>query len=719
ANRTESGEQAPDADPHLSAFELKGGLKATPDHAELPAFEIAVHSKGRSQMMKGKLALDFGARTKSEGELAASWIDVDALLAAVSPANAQSEPLAAGAMNTVAEKLLAQAKSVDDGTLSIKLDQANIGGDLVGGVDLAMTAKDGAVAIDSLAAELPGENHLEASGHIAQGKSGPVFGGSVKLDGSKLRTLVRWAAGDREMSGQASVGAFTLSAKTTIGDGDLKLEDANGELSGTKFSGALHFRGGEQRIVDLTLDSDRLDLREVMGDSVAWRSWLPDSDANLPSVAPGSDQTLLGALRGDEVNATLRVGELLLPNIPGGKLDAKFSLAKDTLDVERLDFATPGAIALGGNGRIERVSEAPAGQVDLSLQAMTPDGLKVAGELLGRGDGVTKSKQLASLAPLDLHIGLNAARDGDATRAAIEAKGKAGGTDVAILAKATGDPAKLADAAIEIDGSIAGDHPQALLGLLVPGLAPDRLAIAGADQGKFTVKAQGVPSKGITGRAELATGGLQLVFDGQGSSKPDGMTFAGQASAKSGNAGVALALLGLGASPSTADVPLDLSAEVSKTGAALNFKSISGQIAGSPVRGSVSIDMSGEWPRFKLDAKMASASLPALLGSLVAWQRTPSTEVLLGSLNESASQVWPARGFALEALGRANGNIRIEAKALTLGAPVELDDAVLTARVDQQGLSVTDLQGNLFGGSFDASGTLAPKGTGAELKLHV
>ena len=69
----------------------------------------------------------------------------------------------------------------------------------------------------------------------------------------------------------------------------------------------------------------------------------------------------------------MRVGELLLPNIPGGKLDAKFSLAKDTLVVERLDFAAPGAIALGGNGRIERVSEAPAGQVDLSLQAMAPN----------------------------------------------------------------------------------------------------------------------------------------------------------------------------------------------------------------------------------------------------------------------------------------------------------------------------------------------------------
>src|SRR6185437_10538020 len=488
ADGTPSAEPNPGAEAHLSAFELKGELKATPDHAELMAFEIAIHSKGRSQMMKGKLALDFGAQAKAVGEIAASWIDVDTLLAAAAPANAQSEPSTADVLSAAAERALDEAASVGDGALTVKLDQASIGCDLVGALDLAVAAKDGVVTVERLNAELPGENRIEASGLLTRGEGGPVFEGPIKLEGSKLKTLARWVAGDREMSGQATVGAFTLSAKTTIGAGNLMLDDASGELSGTKFSGALHYRGGERRVVDLTLDSDRLDLREV-GESAAWRNWLPDSDAKQPDFSPVSEQSLLAALRDDEVHATLRVGELLLPNIPAGRLDAKFSLAKDTLDVERLDFAAPGAIALNGNGRIERLSDAPAGKVDLSLQAMTADGLKVTSELLGLGDGVTKSKQLASLAPLDLHMGLTSVREGNATSAAIEVKGKAGGTDVSILAKATGDPGKLADAAIAIDGSVEGNEPQILLGFLVPGLAPERLAVAGGDRGTFTLKA--------------------------------------------------------------------------------------------------------------------------------------------------------------------------------------------------------------------------------------
>ena len=668
-------------------------------------------------MMKGKLAFDFGADAKAVGELAAGLIDVDTLLAAAAPANAQSQPSTADVLNAVAERALGEAASVGDGALTVKLDQASIGGDLVGALDLAVAAKDGVVTVERLNAELPGENRIEASGRLTRGEGGPVFVGPIKLEGSKLRSLARWAAGDREMSGQATVGAFTLSAKTTIGAGNLMLDDATGELSGTKFSGALHYRGGGRRVVDLTLDSDRLDLREVMGESAAWRNWLPDSDAKQPDFSPVSEQSLLEALRDDEVHATLRVGELLLPNIPAGRLDAKFSLAKDTLDVERLDFAAPGAIALNGNGRVERLSDAPAGQVDLSLQAMTADGLKVTSELLGLGDGVTKSKQLASLAPLDLHMGLTSVREGNATKASIEVKGKAGGTDVSILAKATGDPGNLADAAIDIDGSVEGNEPQILLGFLVPGLAPERLAVAGAESGTFTLKAQGVPSKNVTGHGELATADLQLAFDGEGSSRPEGVALAGQASAKSSNAGVALALLGLDASPSAA-VPLYLRADVVKTTGSIEFKSISGEIAGETVGGSASFDTSGDKTRFRVAAVTGSVSLPALLGSLIAWQRTPSTEEMLGSLAQNASQVWPARGFALEPLSNAEGEIALTAKELALGAPFQVEDATLTAHVDQKGLFVTDLQGRLFNGSFAASGTLTPKGTGAGLKLH-
>ena len=42
------------------------------------------------------------------------------------------------------------------------------------------------------------------------------------------------------------------------------------------------------------------------------------------------------------MRVTLRVGELLLPNIPAGTARrARFAFQRDTLEVDQLDFAAP------------------------------------------------------------------------------------------------------------------------------------------------------------------------------------------------------------------------------------------------------------------------------------------------------------------------------------------------------------------------------------------
>ncbi len=182
---------------------------------------------------------------------------------------------------------------------------------------------------------LPGENSIEASGRLTRGKFGPVFAGPVKIAGAGLRPLTRWAAGDRDVSGQASVGDFSFMANASIGDGELNLADATGELSGTKFNGDLRVHGGERPLIELNLDSDRLDLREVMGEGSLWQFWMPAAAASGASAA---DKSLFAELPDNDMRVTLRVGELLLPNIPPGKLDARFALQGGTLDVRATRF---------------------------------------------------------------------------------------------------------------------------------------------------------------------------------------------------------------------------------------------------------------------------------------------------------------------------------------------------------------------------------------------
>ena len=717
-----------------SRFELKGPIKATPDRAELSQFDLTVHAKGRPQIFKGNLTLDLRDGVEGAAELAASFIDLDALFAAP---DAGERPSPSAVLYLFAEEVLAQAAGLGDGTLALAIEQAGLGGDLVGAIDMAIASKDGAVAIESLKATLPGGNRIEASGSLKRGNFGPLFAGPVKVEGSGLQPLTRWAAGDRAVSGQASAGDFSFTADAIVGDGELKLADASGELSGTRFRGGLRLQGGERRLIEIDLDSDRLDLREVIGERPVWQSWLrgsrtesaaigtddgvagtddPAATASVDAAATGQD--LLKQLRGDDMRVTLRVGELLLPDIPAGKLDARFGLQGGTLEVEQLDFAAAGSLALKGAGRIERLDQAPSGRVDFGLQAADGGSLRIAAGLLGLPENVSSSEHLSVLAPLDLNVSLVATREGNATNASIALGGKAGTSDIAVTARALGDPAKLGEAKINLDGKVVGEKPQALLVLLFPDLPLERIVTPAGSKGRLIVKLAGVPNTGMTGKAALETRPIEVAFVGEGSLQPSGLALAGKGAVVSRDASAALTLLGFEAPPSAAGVPLTLRLDVAKQGPKIDLNGITGSIAGETVAGSVHLDQSGPKTRFSLNGSTGNVSLPSLLGVLVAWHRTPSTEEMLGTISANASEVWPMRGFSLGPLENFEGGIALKAKTLTLGSAVKVQDATLAASLGKEGLAITDLKGRLYGGEFDASGNLAPRGNGAELNAR-
>ncbi|MFW2390777.1 MAG: AsmA family protein [Methyloceanibacter sp.] len=694
-----------------SFVELKGALKASPDRAELPEFDLTIHANGRPQILKGNLAVEFGEPSKTVGQLAARWIDLDTLFG--TPTD-EKRPSPAAVLYMFAEWLLDEAQRSGESKLTVDIEQAGLGGDLVGDLQMKLQSRDGAVTIETLKAVLPGDNRVAVSGKLSQGDFGALFSGPVEVDGSGLRALTRWAAGDRTVSGRTSIGEFSLSAVATVGDGELKLADALGEVSGTKFRGRLNYQAGDKNLIEVNLDSDRMDLREMLGDGPIWSAWLSPDGGNDAAPQSGGGN-LLTQLRDDDVRATLQVGELLLPNIPPGKLDAKLTLAGGTLDVEALDFLAPGAITLNGKGRIENVADAPQGRVDVTLQAETTESVRVLSELFGFSEDVSGSKQLSALVPLDVQAGLVAARNETATKASLELSGKIGGSDIGLNAHATGSPAKLADAEIDIAGSVTGDRPQALLALLFPQLPQDRLSAAAGTEGTLSVEVAGVPSSKLTGKASLETRAMQLAVEGQGALTDDGVTLNGFGSIATEDASLAIPLFGLDAPPSATGVPLTVSANIAKDGDEIELEQVKARIGGDAVEGNARFERDGAKTTFKIAANADRVSLPAVLGILVAWERSSETEEMLGTISADTAEVWPARGFALDIIDQAQGDVTLNAKTLMLGTPFEVKGATLNARVDDDGIAVTGLDGQLFDGAFAASGTLSPRGNGAAL----
>ncbi len=283
------------------------------------------------------------------------------------------------------------------------------------------------------------------------------------------------------------------------------------------------------------------------------------------------------------------------------------------------------------------------------------------------------------------------------------------------VARALGDAAKPGEAKIDVDGKVVGEKPQAFLVLLFPDLPLERIVTPAGSQGRLVVKLSGVPNTKVAGRAALETAPIEVAFVGEGSLQPKGLALVGKGAVVSRDASAALTLLGFEAPPSAANIPLSLRLDLTKQASTIDLAAINGDIAGESVSGSAHFDLSGAKTRFALSGSAGTVSLPSLLGVLVAWHRSPSTEEMLGAIGAGASEVWPARGFSLGPIEQAEGDITLKAGTMILGSAIKVQDATLAASVGKDGLAVTDLNGRLFAGAFSASGSLSPRGNGAEL----
>ncbi|ODA68993.1 putative assembly protein [Methyloligella halotolerans] len=730
AERQDGEQPAPPPPPAAASLvELKGDLEARPERVALSPFEVTVHSRGRSQMLKGKLAVDFGETDRAEGEVTARWVDVDALLADPK-SGGETDP--ASRLARLADLALQQTARFDTAQFDIRVDQASLGGDLVTEVDLKLASQDGRVTIEGLDATLPGETKIAASGTIATRDSRPVFSGKLNLEGKRLATLTRWAAGDRGLAGQTSAGDFSLKADAELSPDTVDLSGIEGAVSGTAFGGALRYEAGDDPMLHLALESERLDLREVMGEGGIGRLWSKKSDTAKPGIEQAEGETTggekpakaetgpfpaLGGLTDASVHLALDVHELLLPDLPGGALNARLDYAGDRLDIRSLEFESPGALMVTGEGALTSLSDDPRGRIALSVKGDKPESLQALADTLGLGD-----RTFAGLAPVDLRLVLEADREGEQSIGRVQATGTVKGAKVDLQGEAHGDLTELGKAAIDLEGEVDGVTSETLISLAAPDLSAEELKSRLGDNAEarntLVLAVKGVPEDQLDLSVKL-TGPLEASFAGEGAYGDETLTLQGQLSARTDDAAMVLALAGVSVPPSARDLPVDLRGKLTKKPGEIHLYPLNGQIGSESVELGAHI-LTDKKPETEvyLDATADTVSLPALLGPLVAWERTASTEELLGTLTEGRAAIWPARGFALGPLGWAKTQLHVKAKTMYLGSAFPLKEAQFKAQSNAGKLDIKVLKGKLFDGLFTAAGQLAPRGEGAHLDVH-
>ncbi|XSG82891.1 MAG: AsmA family protein [Methyloligella sp. ZOD6] len=712
----------------MSLVEMKGKLEARPNRVALSPFELTIHSRGRSQMLKGKFAVDLVATEEATGEVSARWVDVDALL---SDPEAAVAPDPASRLQRLAVLALQQAGRFDAANFDIRVDQASLGGDLVTDIDLKLASEGDRLTIESLDARLPGDTEIDVEGVIAKNDFHPVFKGKLGLAGERLATLTRWAVGERGLAGKASAGEFSFQANAELSPDIVVLSEIQGEISGTNFGGALRYETGEQRTLDLALESERLDLREVMGEGGVSRLWAgkPEQAAdgsqaektekagkNEPEASETDLWQMLTAFQDDTVHIALALDELLLPEMPTGALDARLDYANDRLSIRALEFESPGALMVTGEGELTGLSDKPQGRIALSVKGEEPESLKTLAGTFGLGD-----RTIANFAPVDLRLVLAAEREGETSLGRLEASGTMKGATVDLHGSARGDLSELGKTDMDIEGEIEDITLETLISLVAPDLSDEerknRLAENADAKNSLAVALKGVPEDGLKLSLALA-GPLEASFAGEGAYREETLTLQGQVNARADDAAMLLALAGVAVPPSARDLPVDLRGKLAKKQDEIHLYPLTGAIGDEAVELGAHVLMRKPETKIYLDATADTVSLPALLGPLVAWERTASTEEMLGTVTQGRADLWPARGFSLGPLAWAKTQLHVKAKTMHLGSAFPLKEAQFKAQSNDGKLDIKVLKGKLFDGLFTAAGKLEPRGEGAHLDIH-
>ena len=160
--------------------------------------------------------------------IASRWLDLDR----ITGASEQTGPI-----DSIAKFSLAAARPACPATArpraTLAIDQANLGRDAVGPVQLVLMRSDDKLEIEELRVGMPGGSRGELQGTIFDAAGKPVvFDGNLALRGTSVARFLAWATGNALPVDAKADGAFGLRAQIAAGNGQVAARDIVGDLSG-------------------------------------------------------------------------------------------------------------------------------------------------------------------------------------------------------------------------------------------------------------------------------------------------------------------------------------------------------------------------------------------------------------------------------------------------------------------------------------------------------
>lgn len=703
-----SAEEEHKLDKSEAAFDLKAAVKADVAGAQLSNLSLTFEHDGRPQIVTGTMRADWRNELALDMSIASRWLDLDRITGAAEQT---------GPIESIA-KFASRVRDLIPGhgraQVTLAIDQANLGHDAVGPVQLLLKRSAEKLEVQDLRVTLPGGSRGELQGTIFDSPNQPVaFDGQLALRGTSIARFLTWATGNALPLDAKADGPFGLRAQISAGNGKVAARELVGNLSGTTLNGTAQYRWDSRPELTVALEGPQIDARAFIpaGASLAdVFDFLLHGSASQQADAQRPDAAKTG-WPSTRTDLLLRVGAGRLTTAGRVYRDvaATMEFKGGNLRQMRLRLSGDEGYNVELEGNVDDVTNRPKGTVRGVVMAETPAAVGPLIELAGVPAAVQPSEARGQMmAPLRLAGSMTfGGRTG--TSADLIADGEANGAAVKVNARLDVGSAGWRAGRVDITATVDAADGAAVAKLLLAGGTP-----AGSGAGRILLKAAGIPDEGLTTLASFDTGDIGLNFRGQVIPADAGPKIAGELEFRTSDGASLAALAGLSPPLRVDRVPINGKLNVALADGIVAIEKLAANVGGSRLTGQIKLSKANDRRRIDASLDTDEVSVARLLALLLD-QRLAITAAAEAAISGRQS-VWPDEPFNTSAFDAFTGNVRVESRRLVLADGITLEGAQLAIALDAGKINVEDIAGKGLGGQFKARLQIAKAPAGAELR---
>lgn len=253
-----------------------------------------------------------------------------------------------------------------EATLNLNVDAVLLKGDSIRQVQGAISVSQGEVALEQLSALLPGAGELTLVG-VAGDRQGSVqFDGSMELNVTHLRGLLRWAGVQVEGVSADRLQQVRLQTSLSATPEALAIQGLTAKMDGTILKGAANIALQSRPSFGASVSVDRLNLdaylptsdQPVSATETAAPSNSPATAQTQPKTASGFDPVAaLKVLDQFDANLDISLGELTYHKrtIKNAALEA--TVYNGALDIKNARVGDFAGVSLGLSGKLARTDK--------------------------------------------------------------------------------------------------------------------------------------------------------------------------------------------------------------------------------------------------------------------------------------------------------------------------------------------------------------------------